>query len=284
MRQIVEEVETLLHERQGEGFANSTGGTGRPQGDVFLYCWRGGMRSAAVAWLLGIYGYSVVLLAGGYKAYRNYVLEVLGRPHPLRVIGGFTGSGKTEVLHKLSEEGARVIDLEGIAGHKGSAFGNIGLPPQPKQEMFENLLAMELSRPASLPLWIEDESQRIGLVNIPTPFWHTLRSAPISFLDIPFEERLEHITAEYGQCEKDALGEAIQRISKRLGPLDTKNAFQFLHEDNYKECFRILLRYYDKHYLKGLHKRDELQSLLTNFACATVTPDNAILLLNLQPA
>jgi tRNA 2-selenouridine synthase len=241
------------------------------------------MRSAAVAWLLGIYGYSVVLLAGGYKAYRNHVLEVLAHPYSLRVIGGFTGSGKTEVLHRLEREGARVIDLEGIAGHKGSAFGNIGLPPQPKQEMFENLLATELSRSPSTPLWIEDESQRIGLVNIPTPFWQTLRNAPISFLDGPFEERLEHITGEYGQCEKDALADAIQRISKRLGPLDTKNAFQFLQDENYRECFRILLRYYDKHYLKGLHKRDALQSLLTNFACTTVTPDNANRLLNLQP-
>ncbi|MEJ7913265.1 MAG: tRNA 2-selenouridine(34) synthase MnmH [Chitinophagaceae bacterium] len=282
MRLIVEEVEKLAQDFNLKQVADAdlTGsGSVNTQGEVFLFCWRGGMRSAAVAWLLALYGFSVVVLAGGYKAYRNYVLQLLSAPYSLIVLGGYTGSGKTEVLYGLKNRGSAIIDLEGLAQHKGSAFGNIGMPPQPTQEMFENLLAVSLSRLQNGPIWVEDESQRIGLINIPATFWKTIRSAPVCFLEIGFEERLEHITEEYGAFSKEDLSAAIQRISKRLGGLETKNAFQYLQENNYKECFRILLTYYDKHYLKGLHNREELPSLLTRVACDTVSADNASFLL-----
>ncbi len=282
MRVIVEEVEKLVnalslkHETDG---SHSEGSATHKQQEVFLFCWRGGMRSAAVAWLLELYGFTVVVLAGGYKAYRNYVGQLLSAPYSLVVLGGYTGSGKTEVLYGLEKRGAAIIDLEGLAQHKGSAFGNIGMPPQPTQEMFENLLARVLSQLRNAQIWVEDESQRIGLINIPAPFWKTIRSAPVCFLEIDFEQRLEHITEEYGAFSKEDLGAAIQRISKRLGGLETKLAFQYLQENNYKACFRILLSYYDKHYLKGLHNREELPSLLNKFACDTVSADNAGLLL-----
>ncbi|HZH66656.1 MAG TPA: hypothetical protein VEY10_17325, partial [Flavisolibacter sp.] len=130
---------------------------------------------------------------------------------------------------------------------------------------------------SSLGVWLEDESQRIGNLNIPRSLWNVMRSSPIYFLDIPFEERLQHITEEYNQCEKEKLSGAIERIKKRLGPLETKTALQHLEENNVKECFRILLNYYDKHYLKGLHSRQNLDVLLTNVRCNAVTPENASL-------
>jgi tRNA 2-selenouridine synthase len=119
-------------------------------------------------------------------------------------------------------------------------------------------------------IYIEDESQRIGNLQIPMPLWYTMRKSPVLFLDIPFEERLNYITEEYGKLEKEKLVNAIIRIQKRLGGLETKNAINHLLEDNHKECFRILLRYYDKWYGKALNNRENLSTLLNKIPCAGV--------------
>jgi tRNA 2-selenouridine synthase len=273
---------------------------------ILIYCWRGGMRSGAVAWLLDVYGFKVYTLIGGYKKFRNYVLDTFKQKNQFKIVGGYTGSGKTELLKELSKLNEPVIDLESIAGHKGSAFGNIGLPKQPTQEMFENILAGKLleaesqkskvksqktqsvsqkleigNSPTSDFLlstsgtWLEDESQRIGLVNIPHELWKTMRSSPVYFLDIPFEERLKHIVEGYGQLDKTQMIEAISRIQSRLGGLEAKNAIQYLEEGNTAEAFRILLRYYDKWYLKGLHNREGINSLLHTISFESVNPSNA---------
>jgi tRNA 2-selenouridine synthase len=208
---------------------------------ILVHCWRGGMRSAGVAWLLDLYGFKVYTLAGGYKAFRHWVFEQFHQPGPVHILGGYTGSGKTDLLHHLqSASKFAVIDLEGLAGHKGSAFGAIGLEKQPSQEMFDNKLAIALFRirqqehtnvnkqtntPAPLKtIWLEDESQRIGTVNIPTAFWEHMRKQPIYFLDIPFEERLLYLTETYGKLNKGELAAAITRIQKRLGGLETTTA------------------------------------------------------------
>jgi len=220
---------------------------------IYVHCWRGGMRSAAIAWLLDLYGYKVIQLTGGYKAYRNWVLAQYNLSYPLKVLGGFTGSGKTEILHELKKRNHRVIDLEGLAHHKGSAFGAIGQAVQPSQEMFENILAHALleAKMSNETIWIEDESQRIGTVMIPTPLFHLLRNSACYFLTIPFEERLKFIVEGYGKFDKKSLMEATQRIEKRLGGLETKNAVTYILEGQYKEAFAILLKYYDKWYEKN---------------------------------
>ena len=270
MRPMVEEVEELLKSRAGEG---------ETQREIFIYCWRGGMRSGAVAWLLDLYGFKINVLSGGYKAYRNHVLQTLAAPWKLKILGGYTGSGKTELLQELARRGEAVVDLEGIAHHKGSAFGNIGMPPQPTQEAFENRLALELGKwGTDRTIWMEDESQRIGLVNIPGPLWETMRVSPVVFLDIPFEERLRHIVEEYGVLDRQRLADAITRISKRLGGLETKIALESLEGGNVEACFSVLLKYYDKRYGKGLLNRENLSSLLTKIDCITVQPQNADLL------
>jgi tRNA 2-selenouridine synthase len=226
---------------------------------LLIHCWRGGMRSAGIAWLLDLYGFKVYTLVGGYKTFRNWVLTQFLNKEKFRILGGYTGSGKTIVLSALKENGAPVIDLEGLAGHKGSAFGNIGLPKQPSQEMFENKLAVSIfqvkkANPTE-EIWLEDESQRIGTVNIPQPLWEHIRSYRVFFLDIPFPQRVNYLVDTYGKLDKVELGEAIKRIQKRLGGLETKTALAFLEEDNIHDCFSILLKYYDKLYSKGLESR-----------------------------
>lgn len=305
MRKMVEEVETIcdLRFRISDLVAADQSEIQNSKSEIFLYCWRGGMRSGAVAWLLNLYGFNVSVLAGGYKAFRNYVLQSFEQFYPFKIIGGYTGSGKTELLQQLKTAGENVVDLEDLATHKGSAFGNLDMAPQPSQEMFENNLSrvlLALNREQSpvqaktlgcedttvnfkleTPnfIWLEDESQRIGAVNIPYALWQTLRNAPVYFLDVPFEERLKHIVAQYGHCEKQKLLDAIERIKKRLGGLEAKLAAQFLNEGNIEDCFRILLRYYDKHYLKALHQRQNLPSLLTTIPCQKVSTQNATALL-----
>ena len=287
MKLIIEEVEGISNKEFGIGMKESNFRIPNSE-SLLVYCWRGGMRSAAVAWLLDLYGYKVYLLAGGYKKYRNHVLDIFKKPFELKILGGYTGSGKTEVLKELEKKGETIIDLEGIANHKGSAFGNIGMPPQPSQEMFENLLALkiqeitpELKEYSKAPFrgfggfWLEDESQRIGLINIPKDIWNKMRQSPIYFLDVPFEERLKHLVEEYGNLDKQKMIEAITRIKERLGGLEAKNAINHLQEGNTTESFSILLKYYDKWYKKGLHNREELISLLHTIDCKSVTSLNA---------
>ncbi len=295
MRKMVEEVEGIVSslEFNDENPKPRT----HNSNTVLVHCWRGGMRSAGVAWLLDLYGFKVYTLVGGYKKFRNYVLDTFSLPFNLKILGGYTGSGKTELLKTLKEKGETIIDLEGIAGHKGSAFGNIGLPKQPGQEMFENILALELrlksmvngelsikSDPHSpltihySPTWLEDESQRIGQVNIPHELWKNMRQSPVYFLDIPFEERLKHIVQEYGQLDPEMVADAIGRISQKLGHLNAKTAILCLKEGKITESFDILLKYYDKHYFKSLHNREGINSLLHTVDCKSVIPENADLL------
>jgi tRNA 2-selenouridine synthase len=198
-------------------------------------------------------------------------------------LGGYTGSGKTETLQALQALGQPIIDLEGLAHHKGSAFGNLGQPEQPSQEQFENLLAQSLFKIHAQHhyVWVEDESRRIGLVNIPTALFEQMRKSKLYFLDIPFAERLQFIVSGYGKFEKDKLMTAILRIKKRLGGLETKTAINFLIEDDVVSSFSVLLTYYDKLYVKGAYNRENPESLIQKIELPSVDPSaNASTLLS----
>ncbi len=292
MRKMVEEVESLVVSHKS-GVSTAIENSRLMTYDsrlVLIHCWRGGMRSGAVSWLLDMYGFKVYTLVGGYKKFRNYVLDTFKLPFQFNILGGYTGSGKTELLKTLKEKGEPVIDLEDLASHKGSAFGNIGLPEQPGQEMFENLLGCELrvagcqaksptqtteTQHLTTAIWLEDESQRIGRVNIPHDLWKAMRQSPVYFLDIPFEERLGHIVQEYGQLDPEKVEDAINRISQKLGNLNAKTAILLLKEGKITESFDILLKYYDRFYFKSLHNRDGINSLLQTVECKSVIPENA---------
>jgi tRNA 2-selenouridine synthase len=235
---------------------------------LLIHCWRGGMRSGGMAWLLDLYGFEVYTLKGGYKAYRKRALDILAQPFKFHVLGGYTGSGKTEVLEELRLKGKPVVNLEALASHKGSAFGALGQQAQLSQEMFENSLAEALSRFYHItedghfeqpePIWVENESVRLGMVNLPFPFFLCLQTAPLYFLHIPFEERLQFIVNEYGKFSQEQLVNGILRIRKRLGGLETQNAIHHLLENDMASCFRILLKHYDKQYHKAFEKNERL--------------------------
>jgi tRNA 2-selenouridine synthase len=243
MESMIEEVEKWVHEFQKKEPSKTP--------NIYVHCWRGGMRSAAVAWLLDLYGFKVFQIEGGYKAFRNWALAQFEKNYTLHVLGGYTGSGKTEILQTLQKQALPIIDLEGLASHKGSAFGAIGQAAQPSQEMFENKLAMALFPLAQSPILIEDESQRIGTVMLPPSFFKLLRSSNCYFIKIPFESRLDFIVEGYGKFKAEDLMAATYRIQKRLGGLETKLAINHILEKDIKSAFRILLTYYDKWYEKN---------------------------------
>lgn len=229
-----------------------------PGNEILLHCWRGGLRSSSMAWLLDLAGLSTAVLKGGYKAYRGHVLMVFDRPLRLITLGGLTGSGKTEILKHLKASGQQVIDLEALARHKGSAFGSIGLPEQPTNEQFENDLAScILALDPAKPTWVEDESRNIGKNMIPAGLFSQMRSGPVVYMRKPAEERAARLAAEYSRCGPGALEASARRIEKRLGGLRTRQAIECIRSRDYRMAATIFLSYYDKTYAYGLSRRDQ---------------------------
>ena len=217
---------------------------------VVVHCWRGGSRSGSVGWLLERAGLEIHQLTGGYKAARNHIKHYLASsPHDLRVLSGPTGSGKTEVLFALRDRGANVIDLEGLANHKGSSFGAIGQPPQPTTEQFENNLFTQLrGLPEGGTVWLEDESRMIGHVYQPDEFYRRLTAAPVTVIEQPTEWRVDRLVADYGRADPNLLLEAFTRIGRRLGGQHLNAALVALEDGDLAAAARIALVYYDKAY------------------------------------
>ncbi len=225
---------------------------------IYLYCWRGGMRSASMGWLMETAGYEVLLLEGGYKAYRRFIRESLGHVNKLVVLGGKTGSGKTAVIGEIRKNGRQVLDLEHLAHHKGSAFGDLGQEDQPSNEQFENNLYAAASKLEKNEFtFVEDESRGIGRIGIPDPFFSRMRSTEVIFIDVPRNERVKRLVREYAEFPKERLASAINRISRKLGGLNTGLALEALEKSDFRSVADILLQYYDKAYMKGLSMRDQ---------------------------
>lgn len=224
--------------------------------EILIHCWRGGMRSSSMAWLLETVGLSCLLLKDGYKAYRHYVLDSFEAPFKIILLGGFTGSGKTEILYSLREAGEQVIDLEGLANHKGSAFGSLGQEIQPSTEQFENYLCKELALlDTNRVIWIEDESRNVGKVYLPQPLWNQMRSAPLVRIDTPYEVRLERLMRDYACFPLDGLVGSIEKIEKRLGFDKCKKAVDACTAGDRDTAARICLDYYDAAYGNQLTTR-----------------------------
>ena len=234
--------------------------------EVFLYCWRGGMRSNIMAWLFQMIGLKVTLLEHGYKSYRNHVLQIFEEEYRFLILGGMTGSGKTEVLQDLEKLNEQMIDLEHLASHKGSAFGLLGMPEQPSQEHFENLLADALfEKNKNELLWLENESRNIGKVNLPQVFYNRMKAAPIIEMEVSVEERSKRILVEYGIFAKELLAENTRRIEKRLGGQHMKQALIHLEENDLEAWLKIILNYYDKTYTFSNERRESKQMLKVPF-------------------
>lgn len=227
-----------------------------PGREALVHCWRGGQRSESVGWLLNTAGFEIGVLEGGYKAYRNHVLTFFEKvPFRLLVLGGPTGSGKTEVLRAMQAQGAQVVDLEKLANHKGSAFGSLGEEDQPSSEHFENMLFEAFSRLDPFrPVWVEHESRGIGRVFLPDPFWRQMMCNPLVLVDPGREARLDHAMQIYGHFEAPLLKSCFVRIQNRMGGQHVKAALEAIDAGDIRSAAGVALAYYDKTYSHHLEK------------------------------
>ncbi|MBN1651537.1 MAG: tRNA 2-selenouridine(34) synthase MnmH [Bacteroidales bacterium] len=223
---------------------------------VLVHCWRGGMRSASMAWLFETAGLEATTLVGGYKAYRKYIRDQFAQKAKLVVLGGYTGSGKTDILKAIAQRGEQFLDIEGIAHHKGSAFGTIGQLPQLSNEHFENKLAQAwLKFDKSKQIWVEDESRNLGINGIPDPLFQQMRMAKLWRINIPKELRIRRLVKEYAFIDKAMLVDSVHKIERKLGGLQTKQCLEAIAQEDYSFVADITLDYYDKGYEYGNSKR-----------------------------
>ena len=183
------------------------------------------MRSGAFAWLARTIGIKTYLLEGGYKSYRKWVLNQFEVVLPIRLIGGKTGTRKTDLLNHIHKENIHVIDLEGIANHRGSSFGSLGMEKQPTTQQFENILAESLDEfhknDNTIEIWLEAESSNLGKCRIPNMLYSQMQKAPILEIIKTKNERVENLVNLYSQNSQKELENAVERIQKRLGPQRT---------------------------------------------------------------
>lgn len=226
--------------------------------EVLLHCWRGGHRSRSMAWLFELVGYTVYILDGGYKAYRNFLLESFSQKANLIILGGMTGSGKSDILKAILMLGHQIIDLESVAHHKGSAFGAIGQQEQPTPQQFENdLFAIWQSLDLSKAIWLEDESASIGKTSIPGPLFQQIRSSKVVKIEVDKDLRIERLVSEYAVFGKDELKMSVRKIEKRLGNLAMMDCLEAIDKGDFETAVNYILSYYDKAYSKGLSNRDQ---------------------------
>jgi tRNA 2-selenouridine synthase len=218
-------------------------------GELLVHCWRGGMRSESMAWLFERVGIQCFTLKGGYKAYRNLLMEELGTIPHLIVLEGFTGSGKTEVLQELDQRDEQILDLEGLANHRGSVFGGVGQGEQPTTQQFQNnLLAALRKLDREKRIWVEGESKSIGRVSLPDSFWKNMNQARIIEIEVPVEERVKRVVKDYGMLERPQMEKAISSLHKRLGEEQTNMILELYQTDKLEQVAAMLLSYYDKTY------------------------------------
>ena len=229
-----------------------------------IYCWRGGMRSSTFAWLARTIGIKTFLLKGGYKSYRKWVLNQFEDNLPIRLLGGKTGTRKTDLLNYINEENIHVIDLEGIANHRGSSFGSLGMKEQPSTQQFENILAESLDsfqKNSAIEIWLEAESSNLGKCRIPNSLYTKMKKAPIIEIIKAKDERVKNLVHVYSQNSQTELNNAVNRISKRLGPQRTKEALTAIKRKEWSKACESMLDYYDKCYEYELKKTTNINSI-----------------------
>ena len=241
---------------------------------VLVYCWRGGLRSRSMAILLEMTGHPVFQLDGGYKAFRGQVLDCFERfavPVPLVVIHGMTGTGKTTFINGLDHRKWTVIDLEGLACHRGSAFGAVGLEQQPSQKRFDTLLWDAFRRaPTDRPVVLEGESLRIGTLSLPGRLYEVMSEGVLVWCTASVETRVRRLSVEYAREEyREAMAAALLRIKKKLGGPRFADLSEKLVGWDVEGLGRGLIEeYYDRLYYKNRGWIPDVEISLEDFGQA----------------
>lgn len=244
---------------------------GRP---ILVYCWRGGLRSKTVTSILDLTGHRAVQLQGGYRAFRNHVAAFF-TPYvpsgPLVVLHGMTGIGKTTFLLGLRTDIWRVIDLEGLACHRGSAFGELGLTQDLTQKRFETLLWNALRQvPPGMPIILEGESRRIGKISLPGNLYEVMREGTLVWGHASLETRVARLIDEYGRPDfKEGMGAALDRIRKRLGGDKYAEIAGYLERWELEPFMaELMTSYYDRLYYKTRDWQEDFTLSLEDFPAA----------------
>ncbi len=236
------------------------------EGEIVVFCWRGGMRSKAAATFLDLMGVTTSRIQGGVRAYRHWVLNELEnfeiKPKAF-VLNGGTGIGKTAILKELQKEGYPILDIEGLANHRGSIFGEIGLTAH-NQKTFDSLLLQDLMKlQKSSFLLFEAESKRIGKLLLPDFLVEKKENAFHIFIELPMKERIHHILEEYRlQEHHEEFAEAFRHIKRRIHSPIANQIEDYLKEKNYERILELLLQYYyDPRYLHMANQYPEDQRI-----------------------
>lgn len=226
-----------------------------------IYCWRGGQRSNAMATILSQVGWPVTVLRGGYKTYRRAVKTRLydeGPDFRFVLLDGHTGSAKTEILGRLAAQGVQVIDLEGLAGHRGSLFGAVAGRPQPSQKLFESRLITALDRlDPTRPIVVEAESSKIGERMTPPAIWQAMQAAPRIEIQAPREARARYLVSAYRDIieNRAELEEAFDRLPVYPGQKRLENWRGLADAGQFEDLAEALMEHhYDPAYDRSSRK------------------------------
>jgi tRNA 2-selenouridine synthase len=226
-----------------------------------IYCWRGGQRSGSMATVLVQIGWRVTLLQGGYKTYRAHVrqqLHDLPAQFTYQILAGSTGTGKTQVLKRLAQRGAQVLDLEGLAQHRGSLLGALWEISQPTQKYFESLLLEQFQQfNPKEPVWVEAESNKIGQVYIPQTLWQNMQQAEGIEIQMPLNERIKHLLKEYPQlvAHPEVLKAKLQQLKSRHGKQKLEEWNHLIDTQQGETFIGLLLeQHYDPSYTHSFHR------------------------------
>ncbi|KAF0219248.1 MAG: tRNA 2-selenouridine [Geobacteraceae bacterium] len=241
---------------------------------ILVYCWRGGLRSKTVTSILHLTGLKAVQLQGGYKSFRNHVIshfDPFHPPGPLVVVHGMTGIGKTPFLLGLQSEHFTVIDLEGLACHRGSAFGELGLSQTLSQKWFETLIWDAFRKaPSGKPVIVEGESKRIGKVSLPGNMYEVMSKGIKVWCEASLETRVKRLIKEYGiPAYREGMETALLRIRKRLGGAKYAEIAGYLERWEMGPFMEELVKsYYDKVYYKTRDWTAEITISLEEYQAA----------------